>query len=92
MDIQAMIPPALAAVQNYILNHDSKEASLLSDLLDPVPGALPPTEQNFGSLAQGPARRAEKSCANAFWDQVAQEMWESYQSIMAEREELTFEE
>ncbi|KNZ77527.1 hypothetical protein J132_05275 [Termitomyces sp. J132] len=84
MNVQAQIPSALAAIQNFIFDHDSEEVAELPDLLDPVPGSLLPTDQIFGSLDQGPANAIEKACGSALQDQIAQDMWDSYQATVAE--------
>jgi hypothetical protein len=54
MDIQAVIPPALATVHNFILNHDSAEVEEMPDLFDTTPGMIPDGEHEFGNLAHGP--------------------------------------
>ena len=86
MDIQARIPPATAAIHNFILDHDPQEEEDISETPDPNPGN-PPAEHDFGTLAHGPANRAEKARAKAKRDQIAQEMWDSYQAILAEHGE-----
>jgi hypothetical protein len=86
MDIQARIPPATAAIHNFILDHDPQEVEEVSETPDPNPGNLP-AERDFGTLARGPANSAEKARAKRKRDQIAQEMWNSYQAILAERGE-----
>ena len=91
MDIQARIPPATAAMHNFILDHDPEELDKVSEAPDPNPGNLP-AERDFGTLARGPPNAAEKACAKAKHNQIAQEMWDSYQAVLAERgEDFAFE-
>jgi len=49
MDIQARIPPATAAMHNFILDHDPEELDKVSEAPDPNPGNLP-AERDFGTL------------------------------------------
>jgi len=86
MDIQARIPPAMAAIHNFILDHDAQEEEEISETPDPNPGNLP-AEWDFGTLARGPPNRAEKAYAKEKRDRIAQEMWDSYQAILAEHGE-----
>jgi len=80
MDIQARIPPAMAAIHYFILDHDAQEEEEISETPDPNPGNLP-AERDFGTLARGPPNRAEKARAKEKRDQIAQEMWDSYQQF-----------
>lgn len=86
MDIQARIPPALAATHNFILKHDPLEADEISsqNSRDPAPGNLP-VEREFGTLARGAPTVAEKARAKTKRDNIAQAMWVSYQDILAQR-------
>lgn len=87
MDIQARIPPALAAVHNFILEHDWEDIQDGGNIMDEEPGRLPAVELHFGTLSQGPADQAEKDEASLRRDRIAQEMWESYQQVLLERGE-----
>lgn len=87
MDIQARVPPALAAVHNFILHHDWEDIHQFDDVRDEEPGQFPAAEFNFGTLGNGPANQAEKEGAAAHRDEIAQEMWDSYQQILLERGE-----
>ncbi len=87
MDIQARIPPALAAVHNFILENDWADIQRFGDVTDENPGPIPAGELRFGTLSQGPADQAEKEHAAEFRDQIVQEMWESYQQVLLERGE-----
>lgn len=78
MGIQARIPPSLAAIHNFILDHDSEEVSEIAETPDPNPGNLP-IEWDFGTPAHRPPNAAEKAWAKRKWD--------SYQAILAEHGE-----
>lgn len=91
MDIQARIPPALAAIHNFILKHDSLEwEDILKTVTeDPNPGTRANNEDvDFGDLADGPADDIEKTRSEARRDGIAQAMWESYQELLHERGEV----
>lgn len=85
MDVQARIPPALAAVHNFIWEHDWDDIQSYGDTVDEEPGRLPATELQFGTLSQGPANQAEKDHASQHRDELAQAMWDDYQQILLER-------
>jgi hypothetical protein len=74
MDIQARIPPALAATHNFIRKHDEDEIFEFEDPVDAQPG-------NYGVLGGGPARRAEVVRATSKRDHIASIMWTSYQEL-----------
>ena len=77
--VQARIPPALAAVHNFIRVHDEEEILDFQDLEDGEPG-----ERDYGELAEGPPNRAEKSRSEVKRDGIAQAMWDSYQTLIDE--------
>ena len=79
MTIQARIPPALAAVHNFIRIHDEGEILEFEDLEDGEPG-----ERDYGELAEGPPSRAEKTHSEVKRDRIAQAMWESYRALVDE--------
>jgi hypothetical protein len=62
MDIQAQIPPSMAAIHNFILDHNSEEVSKVLETPDPNPGNLP-VEWDFGTPAHRPPNIAEKAHA-----------------------------
>jgi len=66
LEIQARIPPAFAAIHNFIHDHE--------DPIDIWPG-------NYEVLGNGPAWRAEIICAKSKWEQIASAMWRSYQAL-----------
>lgn len=74
MAIQARIPPALAAVHNFIRIHDEEEIQEFE--------GLEAGECDYGELAEGPPSRAEKTRAEVKRDQIAQAMWDSYQVLI----------
>jgi DDE superfamily endonuclease len=85
MAIQARIPPALAAVHNFIRIHDKNEIHEFNIVLeDQEPG-----DRDYGKLAQGPAGRAEKTRAEIKRDGIAQAMWISYQELVRARGHMT---
>jgi hypothetical protein len=64
MSIQSRIPPALAALHNFIMKHDPTDIEeYLADpqLIDPNPGV----PENVGTLAEGHTNQAELECAKA---------------------------
>lgn len=88
IEIQARVLPALAALHNFILMHDSQEwdETLATELEDPTPGTR--TENNdFGILAGGVTTAHEKRRSEARRDGIAQGMWESYQDYLREHGE-----
>jgi hypothetical protein len=86
MDIQVCIPAALAALHNFILQHDSIEwAEILraQDVKDPDPGVRP--DLDFGDLARGATTAQEKCRSEAQRDKIAAAMWDSYQIYLREK-------
>lgn len=88
MAMQARIPPAMAALHNFILQFDSEEREdiLDTDLEDPNPGTR--AQEQFGNLADGPTPPIEKARSEARRDVIAQAMWDSYQQELQNRGEL----
>jgi hypothetical protein len=89
IDIQARIPPALAALHNFILKHDSIEWEdiLEMDVEDPAPGMCRGADNDFGVLAHGATTAQEKRRSEARWDAIAKAIWDSYQQVLRERGE-----
>jgi len=87
MDIQAKVPPALAASHNFIMDHDPGHINDYlednEDNLDPNPGQ--PLENEFGTLADGAVMQAEKDRATEKRDNIAQAMWNDYQRVLGVR-------
>ena len=73
LDIVARLPPALAALHNFIRFHDPNE---ISDFLQEDPDLEP---RYVGELADGFPNAAERQMANVRRDRIAQDMWIQYQ-------------
>ncbi|KAJ3744534.1 hypothetical protein EV360DRAFT_13721, partial [Lentinula raphanica] len=80
MGLQAQIPASLAALHNFILDHDPTE-HIPTDLYDPIPGAhLDPAELSATQGELSVTRRTETE-TNAGWrfrEEIAQAMWNDY--------------
>ena len=87
MDIQARLPPALAALHNFIRKHDPDDISDFNDIAeDPQPGAPAGLcEADEGQLAEGIASAAERRHVNDRRDRIVQEMWIQYQAELSRR-------
>lgn len=88
MSIQAQIPPALAGLHNFILDHDPNDIDEYltgndEEDLDPNPGQ--PQENMFGTLADRAVTRAEKDRATRARDEIAEAMWRDYQAVLRDR-------
>lgn len=81
MDIQARIPPSLAAIHNFIFDNDKMELEDMSNIPDPQPGNVP-DESDFGNLMRRAPTAAEQAQAKNKRDGIAQAMWESYQEYL----------
>jgi hypothetical protein len=82
MDIQAHLPPALAALHNFIWKHDLISLILLMMRIHSQGHTRggPAAAAEEGQLAEGLAEAAEKQQANERWDRIAWEMWTQYQA------------
>ena len=78
MDIQARLPPALAALHNFIRIHDPDE---IVDILPPDNVDIEAT----GALATELPGRAEHEQANHRRDLIARDMWNQYQEELHRR-------
>ncbi|GLB39524.1 putative nuclease activity [Lyophyllum shimeji] len=90
MDLQARIPPGLAAMHNFIMTHDPTDIEAYlddPDLIDPQPGAA----GDVGVLAEGYVNRTERERATATRDSIAQAMWNQYQQYLCEHPEITMD-
>jgi hypothetical protein len=88
MDIQARLPPALAALHNFIRKHDPDDIADFDDVEDPQPGARAeegPAAAGEGQLAEGLPRAAERRQTNERRDRIAQDMWIQYQTELSRR-------
>ncbi len=87
MDIQIRIPPALAAMHNFILRYDPDDLEVVLQEMDgddrrhedPIPALAD------GLLATGAITRREETRASAKRDRIATKMWADYQRIVAAR-------
>jgi len=84
MTIQALIPPALAALHNFIRQYDPEEINAYEgEVADPQ---LNYQDQDHpGVLVTGPATSDETHRANERRDRIAGEMWEQYQDYLQHR-------
>ena len=64
MDIQACLPPTLAALHNFIWKHDPKDLADYESVEDPQPGTHAEGPAAEGSLAEGILRTMERWLAN----------------------------
>jgi hypothetical protein len=85
MDIQARVPPALAALHNFIRKYDPDDIADFDDVKDPQPGARMEGAAAEGQLADGLPRTAERRQTNERWDRIAQDMWVQYQAELSRR-------
>ena len=91
MKIQARIPPALAALHNFILEHDPDER-VDPKVRDPTPGAgVDPDEimarRLQGELATERRTLEESEAGEILRDEIADAMWADYQRVLQAREE-----
>jgi hypothetical protein len=91
LNVQAHIPAALAALHNFILQHNpadirGQDAQLQahSRRNSLSPDTMPGRVSDSGELRDGHISEAEKSAAKTRRDQIAQAMWEDYQRILHE--------
>jgi hypothetical protein len=82
LHVQARIPTALCAIHNFIRTHDAKEGPLSGT------GDGPHHDNNNNHDDIGFNREEvnlEQGDADTRRDRIAQEMWEDYQRVVAER-------
>jgi DDE superfamily endonuclease len=82
MAIQALIPPALAALHNFIRQYDPEDIHMYDD---DVFGPPVDHQESAGVLGTGPAIASETRRANERRDRIAGEMWEQYQRYLQSR-------
>jgi hypothetical protein len=80
MDIQVLIPPALAALHNFIRQYDPDDIDLDAD--DPPNFQMDSDPEFTGELGEGPATSSERARANERRDGIAAAMWEQYQDYL----------
>jgi DDE superfamily endonuclease len=85
MDIQAHVPPALAALHNFIRKYNPDNIADFDNVEDPQPGACMegPAAAEEGQLADGLPGAAEREQTNERRDRIAQEMWTQYQAELS---------
>ncbi|KAF8073487.1 hypothetical protein FPV67DRAFT_1410500 [Lyophyllum atratum] len=82
-DMSVQIPPGLAAVRNFIMDHDETDLqNYLADL------DLDPHTASAREPGQGSIPREEKDRAEVFWDHIARRMWDSYQQFLRDHPEV----
>lgn len=83
MEIQARIPVALAAIHNFIQKHKPDGAQAIQLTAGEARGFLDDDEaHNVDGIEEEEEERTEMQVKR---DQIAQEMWESYQHVLAQR-------
>jgi hypothetical protein len=85
MHLQARLPPALAAVHNFIRKRDPHDLDDYENIKDPQPGLRAVGEVAEGQLSAGLPRVAERRQANERRDGIAQSMWEQYRAETSRR-------
>lgn len=88
MQIQARIPPALAAMHNFILDNDPTDIDYYlrgnsDDNRDENPGVM--GNNDFGTLSHHAVTAAEKEVAGETRNRIAQAMYNDYLRVCAER-------
>ena len=79
MDIQAHLPPTLAALHNFIQKHDPDDLADYESIEDPQPGTHAEGPAEEGSLAEGILRTVERQLANQRQAEITWDMWVQYQ-------------
>ena len=77
MDLQAHLPPALAAIHNFIRDLDPNDLNDFPEAEDIQPG------WRSGDLADGLPRRPERERATNRRDDITNAMWVQYQQHLA---------
>ncbi|KAJ3718773.1 hypothetical protein C8R42DRAFT_739669 [Lentinula raphanica] len=98
MSVQARIPPTLAALHNFIVQHDvndistyeyDEERQILAPCTDLQPGMRRDQEIDFGRLVTSERISvAEKRRAESLQDQIADAMWRHYLLVLEERMDI----
>ena len=85
VDVQAKLPPVLAAIQNFIKEYDAEDIQELLDCDAADQATLPEYSRITGYLALGPARTAEQQEADSRRDWITSAMWQQYQAKLRQR-------
>jgi len=89
MSIQVLIPPALAALHNFIRKYDPDEIEMYADDETLEVGLeIGARAGSVGELGTGSVTREETDRANERRDRIAGAMWEQYQGYLESREAL----
>jgi hypothetical protein len=85
ISVQARIPAGLAAIHNFIMDHDDTDIEHYLQLedIDMHEHAKP-----LGDLGHGAIPRAESERASVLRDHISTEMWESYQQFLHDHPEV----
>ena len=75
MDVQVQVFPALVAIHNCILKRDPIE---IADVLPPSDDGI---DVEHGQLVTEYLEWAEKDRANTRHDQIAESVWDDYQTV-----------
>lgn len=89
MSIQARVPPACAALHNFIMDHDPDDIGDLTAARGVGSGNVTAcnTDRNLGELATTHVTPHEKRRAEETRDHIAWQMWDSYQILLFQQEE-----
>ena len=85
MPVQARIPVGLAAVHNFILELDDTD---LEHYLEQLDADAEGPRNGAGELGDGPIPRTEYERASALREQIAADMWDSYQNFLRDHPEV----
>jgi DDE superfamily endonuclease len=85
MSIQALIPPALAALHNFIREYDPDEIQTYDDNDEPVEFELQMGPSGSVGELGGQVTREETVRANGRRDEIAGGMWDQYQHYLESR-------
>jgi hypothetical protein len=83
MKVQVRIPPALAALYNFIHIYDPDEFT--NEALTRFINSREDDPHVFGILSEGPPTRQAWDHASIKQDRIAQHMWDDYVAVLAER-------
>ncbi len=84
MSVQALVPPALAELHNFIREYDPKDIRMYEDV-EPLNFLMAAHPESVGELGAGPMTPDERNRANERRDKIANDMWEQYQRYLESR-------
>ena len=84
MGVQAQIPPALAALHNFIRQYDPQEIQMYDDELrdEPLELQMALHPESAGELRTVSVTPNERRQANERRDKIADDMWEQYRDYL----------